>query len=77
MGKAFEPDAVMRSLQKLGDIFEQSGCTDKEIITQFQNLIAEVKKHRWHDFSRKQRWQLEQMQSDVEQKWQIRLGMNK
>ncbi len=77
MRKHFEPDVVMRSLETMGNIFEESGCTNEEIMTQFLNLIAVLKQHRWQDFSRKQRWQLEQMQSDVERKWQLRLEVKK
>lgn len=72
--KTFDPDVVLRSLRIMVDTFEESGCKDEALLSQFSKLISQIKMHRWQDFSRKQRWQLDQLQSEVEQKRQLHLN---
>ena len=69
--KTFDPDAVLGALRRMVDTFEESGCKDEALLSQFSKLISQIKTHRWQDFSRKQRWELDQLQSEVEQKWQL------
>ena len=68
MKKYFEPDRVMQSLRKMAGLLEEATKTDTTLADAFLQTIKAVKTERRRSFSRQQLWELEQMESQLQQK---------
>ena len=71
MKKYFDSDQVMRSLRKIAVILEEATETDATLADAFLKTIQAFKTERrrsFSSFSRQQFWELEQMESRLQQK---------
>ena len=68
MKKYFDPDRVMQSLRKVAVLLEEATETDTTLADAFLKTIQAFKTERRRSFSRQQFWELEQMESHLQQK---------
>jgi hypothetical protein len=68
MKKVFEPDAVIKSFQRLLDILDEPSNQNPELAKQFLAIVQAMATERKKCFSRAQHWELSKIQSSLEQK---------
>lgn len=68
MKKYFDPEQVMTSLRKMAVLLEEATETDTTLADAFLKTISALKTDRRRSFRRQQLWELEQMESHLEQK---------